>query len=630
MTELNDQQLLAKQKIRDFLKEPNQKEFILEGYAGTGKTFTLSTVLYHNDLKEKNICFTATTNKAVSVLRETGKVQNELFFKQVPRYYSHTLGKRDYKTIHKLLAMKRDISHDGSIKFIPTIVPIKTPNEFQQRKVRRGNSKYFEFHDYDIIVIDEASMVSNEMYDCIQSVLSGISPKIIWIGDRYQLPPVNEGISKVFRPESEIPQILLTKIERIHDSGSSGNVMRNFQLSIRESIKTNKGIPIGKYKKSCNDFFKIIQKDNDGFIKKFMEDYFSENTSKPILLGYTNALCNSLNRKIRTLIMKKSDINNYDIDYIPNESIVFNNYYQVTIDDDMPSNPHSISNSNSKTYTFYTSQQETVHRIEKEEVNIDPFFVEDRYANILKSKTIKKHEKDITIDDMAPFLNDETQNETQTENTEEVYVEKCPICLEEKLKNTRKTVCGHKFCDDCIREWLDKNKVCPLCRMDLKDGKLYLKENKKNKKINDLLDEFYEATLQASVFCWKLFIFNTDELIPVYVPENKKDFRAFDKKLTSIISSIDNEIREQKTLDEKTTKLILKEFWSYYYQNFKDKFADISYGYAITTHKSQGSTYPNCYVHMGNILGGNKKRDEALRCLYTSATRPSNSLTLFY
>ena len=27
-----------------------------------------------------------------------------------------------------------------------------------------------------------------------------------------------------------------------------------------------------------------------------------------------------------------------------------------------------------------------------------------------------------------------------------------------------------------------------------------------------------------------------------------------------------------------------------------DKFADISYGYCITTHKSQGSTFSNIYV----------------------------------
>lgn len=47
--------------------------------------------------------------------------------------------------------------------------------------------------------------------------------------------------------------------------------------------------------------------------------------------------------------------------------------------------------------------------------------------------------------------------------------ETCPICLDElkDVKYRRKTKCGHTFCSECIREWLHKKQVCPLCNSDL-------------------------------------------------------------------------------------------------------------------------------------------------------------------
>ena len=41
----------------------------------------------------------------------------------------------------------------------------------------------------------------------------------------------------------------------------------------------------------------------------------------------------------------------------------------------------------------------------------------------------------------------------------------CPICFEEitEKKNIKKTICGHKFCKECIEEWTEKELSCPLC-----------------------------------------------------------------------------------------------------------------------------------------------------------------------
>ena len=53
----------------------------------------------------------------------------------------------------------------------------------------------------------------------------------------------------------------------------------------------------------------------------------------------------------------------------------------------------------------------------------------------------------------------------------------CAICLDnmnETLNKSndahvRKLICGHKYCDECILQWLAKSKKCPVCNIDLDD-----------------------------------------------------------------------------------------------------------------------------------------------------------------
>ncbi|XP_055546437.1 uncharacterized protein LOC129730872 isoform X2 [Wyeomyia smithii] len=41
----------------------------------------------------------------------------------------------------------------------------------------------------------------------------------------------------------------------------------------------------------------------------------------------------------------------------------------------------------------------------------------------------------------------------------------CPICWELLLdSNSRQLRCKHKFHSDCIRQWVDQNNSCPMCR----------------------------------------------------------------------------------------------------------------------------------------------------------------------
>jgi len=68
--------------------------------------------------------------------------------------------------------------------------------------------------------------------------------------------------------------------------------------------------------------------------------------------------------------------------------------------------------------------------------------------------------------------------------------------------------------------------------------------------------------------------------------------------------------------------------WVVYYK-LKESFPDVDYGYAITSHKSQGSTYDTSVVFEQNIRGVRKAdtRDK-IKSLYTSITRASDKVIM--
>ena len=160
----NEDQLIGKEKILKFLKN-NDKYFLLTGPAGSGKTTLIVDCL--KDLK-KNIAFSATTNKAVSVLQLLSPLKN----KNV-----------NYVTIHKLLNIKRLIDEDGQAQF---------------SYMDLGSNKFKQIGYYDIVVIDECSMINRTLANYLDNIINTIKTKIIFVGDINQLPPINENKSKIF------------------------------------------------------------------------------------------------------------------------------------------------------------------------------------------------------------------------------------------------------------------------------------------------------------------------------------------------------------------------------------------------------------------------------------------------
>ena len=46
----------------------------------------------------------------------------------------------------------------------------------------------------------------------------------------------------------------------------------------------------------------------------------------------------------------------------------------------------------------------------------------------------------------------------------------CYICLQAFTKNKiiRQLPCNHMFCEKCLKPWLQKNSICPICKYELK------------------------------------------------------------------------------------------------------------------------------------------------------------------
>ena len=125
----------------------------------------------------------------------------------------------------------------------------------------------------------------------------------------------------------------------------------------------------------------------------------------------------------------------------------------------------------------------------------------------------------------------------------------------------------------------------------------------------ELSNILYKNSLNVydKIKIWKLGIKSDvgDGFIYVVMKDFAKEFENLKATIKKGIIDVKNYI--YKTMNKSDNRFILKRIWEYYYINYIDIFADISYGYCITVHKSQGSTYKNVFIDAKNILEYNRK-----------------------
>ena len=566
---LNGYQQKALEDLDKFLYSKTKKIYLLEGFAGTGKTTIITSLFSSKKFVNKDIVLSATTNKAVSVLQNM---------------FGKTCEHVDFKTIHKLCKIKRQINSNGDISF--------NLNESPEDKHKNGKTIY----NYDIIIIDECSMISSSIMEMLLKLSKRIRGKIIFVGDKYQLPPVNEEMSNVFK--LKVDKSVLSKIVRCND-----NVI-TFASRIRNSIDTGENIST----KGCKGDNFITFKDSKLWLNDYIKTF--EVDANNILLSYTNYRCEEINKYIRKTIYGQ----NAKKRFITNELIVFNNFYKVnelnliTLNNGILAiapiqDPEAIKEANENSVVFYTSQKAIISSCQEIRLKIPSFPLEALF-NINKKL-------DMNYSNVKP--------ETFKEDTD------CPICFDKiKEDDMIETGCKHIFCQKCIKRWLELTDLCPYCRMSLVNKQIVFNDDEY---LTKLINEFKELTTNQVYNVWRMEIVSGKKSGIIFVPTtaDKQPLEIHIKQLKSTILKIKDHLCKKTTIS--TRKLfIVNRLWEYFYYSFIDVFADISYGYCITVHKSQGSTFDNVYVDSKNILSFKNK--DTLNCLYTAITRASKSLKL--
>lgn len=70
-----------------------------------------------------------------------------------------------------------------------------------------------------------------------------------------------------------------------------------------------------------------------------------------------------------------------------------------------------------------------------------------------------------------------------------------------------------------------------------------------------------------------------------------------------------------------------RDAWRFFW-DLKARFHRVRFGYALTSHRAQGSTYTNVWVDQADVLA-NRDKAVAFSCLYVDATRPTTNLYSF-
>lgn len=259
---LSDDQEAAKAAFVNFLVSPDEQVFVLEGYAGTGKSTLVKTLmdnmpkylkmakLVNPSMYEYETALTATTNKAAEALAQiTGM---------------------EVRTIHSFLGLRvvKDF-RTGITELVP-----------------RDRSPEIGF----ILVIDEASMIDSKLLTIIFEKTTNC--KIMFIGDPAQLTPVKYTTTPVFNAGFKTSS--LTKVMR----QAEGNPIIQLATQFRETVSSGIWTPFkpdGVYIIHMNrsDF-------EDTIIAEFTRPEWRHKDSK--VLGWTNGCVLNYNHAINKQI----------------------------------------------------------------------------------------------------------------------------------------------------------------------------------------------------------------------------------------------------------------------------------------------------------------------------------------
>lgn len=258
---MNHEQEQVYNQILEFIGS-DRDLFQLDGPAGSGKTFTIKKVLMSKKLEHLKVMVVAPTHKALHVLRSSlGHQNSNVIFKTIDSWFGGIV----------------DYDEDGN-EFMVYTFDIYDENE-RERK---------ESWEYDLVIIDEVSMLNRLHYTIIQKIImekKNPDIQIITLGDRCQLSPVEptETFDKMYEDfckEYKIPVLPKHKEELSYfyvdnpiDASLSINMRceniehNKLLLKIREYLLTTCRLP------SRNDIIQSLKNSSALRTENIVEEY---------------------------------------------------------------------------------------------------------------------------------------------------------------------------------------------------------------------------------------------------------------------------------------------------------------------------------------------------------------------
>ena len=312
--------------LRPFLAERQltgkDNIFVINGRPGTGKTHVIQQVI-KDHLQEyggDQVGFMAPTHSATDVIASMA--------------HKNDVPVQDSVTLASFLGIKPTYDPQGKEQWDFTE---------QYRILDTGNLDDLQgsFKNFTTMVLDEGSMPIKEQYDFMTRLCDEAGIKLIIMGDRDQVPPINELESQVFLDSEVKNRINLTEVVRYGGAiAQEADKLRGF-IDQARSAKTEADldqIPLDQSSLFTSSQAGDVKTAKSSDWEKQMLDLFTskefqQNPNYVKAIAYRNARVEELNTTIREalvgknaseyvvgdLITNKSTLNLYDPDFPDND-----------------------------------------------------------------------------------------------------------------------------------------------------------------------------------------------------------------------------------------------------------------------------------------------------------------------
>ena len=277
--------------LLSFIEDESTRVFILCGYAGTGKTTMMKSLISELNKRDLPYSLHASTGRAAKILSNaTGETAT---------------------TVHSLLYRFSDFNHDLE-EFENETVKSEANGQlllqFEAATSGRDNNDEFKFY-----IIDEASMVSDiEDENPTQAMFGSgrllgdllkFDPKgkFIFVGDIAQLPPVKSAFSPALSPdyfsESYFENCFFEELTQIVRQSKDNDIVK-VANKIRYLFSNPPQVKWGKFPmRNCNNI-RLVNSQIE-LINRYVDDIKLNGFNHCVMIARSNNICNQITKAIR-------------------------------------------------------------------------------------------------------------------------------------------------------------------------------------------------------------------------------------------------------------------------------------------------------------------------------------------